>query len=71
MFCASILLFHLANAAMLIIIGEEIASNIAGITAVFFVAGSIISAQFIMLLMALLVRKWVDVWGRKPNYHRG
>jgi MFS family permease len=68
LFGISILLFHLANAAMLLMVGEEVAVKQSGQNSVVFVAGSIISAQFIMLLMAILVKKKVDNWGRKSLF---
>ena len=66
-FGCSVLLFHLANAAMLILVGEEISMH-SGKSSVLFVSGSIISAQFIMLFMALLVKFKADKWGRKPIF---
>lgn len=71
LFGICIMLFHLANAAMLILIGEEVAIKQQGQSSVLFVAGSIISAQFIMFFMAVLVTKKVDKWGRKPLFLLG
>ncbi|WP_197697338.1 MFS transporter [Legionella spiritensis] len=71
LFGIAILLFHLANAAMLILIGEEIAVGKQSQSPVLFVSGSIISAQFIMFFMAILVSKKVDKWGRKPLFLLG
>ena len=66
-FGCSVLLFHLANAAMLILVGEEISVH-TNKSSVLFVSGSIISAQFIMLFMALLVKLKASKWGRKPIF---
>lgn len=67
-FAFSILLFHLANAAMLLIIGEEVALKNNATSSIFFVAGSIISAQFVMFFMALLVKKTIMRLGRKKLF---
>ncbi|MEM1243832.1 MAG: MFS transporter [Pseudomonadota bacterium] len=64
----SVLLFHLANAAMLTLVGEELATLHQGSASILFIAASIISAQFIMTFMALLVRFKVDKWGRKSIF---
>lgn len=68
LFGFSILLFHLANAAMLLLLGEEVAINNSGSDSIVFLAGSIISAQAVMFLMALLTRFKVEIWGRKPLF---
>lgn len=67
-FGVSIMLFHLANAAMLILIGEEVALKTSGENSVSFLALSIISAQAVMFLMALLAKRQVNHWGRKPLF---
>lgn len=67
-FGCSILLFHLANAAMLLLLGEEVAVTNSGKDSIVFLSGSIISAQAVMFLMALLTRLKVNVWGRKPLF---
>jgi MFS family permease len=57
-------LFHFANAAMLPLLGEELAAGHARDGAPF-MAASIIIAQVTMVPMALLVGRRADAWGRK------
>lgn len=68
MFGLSILLFHLANASMLLLLGHEVATINSSETSIRFIAGSIIITQAVMVLMALLVKFKVDLWGRKPLF---
>lgn len=63
----AVLCFHLANAAMLILVGEDVSKASKG-DSIIFVAGSIIAAQFVMVFMALLVRNKANKWGRKPIF---
>ncbi|MGH3717476.1 MAG: MFS transporter [Pseudonocardiaceae bacterium] len=60
----SVLLFHLANAAMLPIMGQKLALGNAGRGALFQTA-LIVVAQLVMILMAILVGRRADQWGRK------
>ena len=64
-FTASITLFHFANAAMLPLLGEKLAESNHGAETLF-MAACIITAQLVMVPMALLVGHKADCWGRKP-----
>ena len=64
-FAACLALFHLANAAMLPLVGQKLAlANRGGETAL--MSACIIAAQAVMLPMAMLVAVKADRWGRKP-----
>ena len=64
---ASVLLFHLANAAMLPIMGQKLTAHHAG-QGMLFQAALIIMAQLVMIPMAILVARHADHWGRKPLF---
>jgi MFS family permease len=64
-FTASITLFHFANAAMLPLLGEKLAQSNPGVETLF-MAACIITAQAVMVPMAMLVGHKADSWGRKP-----
>jgi MFS family permease len=66
-FTAAITLFHFANAAMLPLLGEKLASDHHA-TSSLFMAACIILAQVVMVPMALLVGRKADDWGRKPLF---
>jgi Major Facilitator Superfamily len=68
-FTASITLFHFANAAMLPLLGEKLAQSNNGVETLF-MAACIITAQIVMVPMALLVGHKADSWGRKPDLSR-
>jgi len=63
-FTAAITLFHFANAAMLPLLGETLSKGHAQAGAPF-IAACIITAQVVMVPMAILVGRRADVWGRK------
>ena len=65
LFTASITLFHFANAAMLPLLGEKLAQGHQAASSLF-MAACIITAQVVMVPMALLVGHKADAWGRKP-----
>lgn len=67
-FCA--LLFHLANAALLPLVGQELALQHPR-EATAMVSTCIIAAQGVMLPIALLVGRKADSWGRKPLFLAG
>ena len=69
-FTASITLFHFANAAMLPLLGEKLAQSNRG-TETLFMAACIITAQLVMVPMAILVGHKADSWGRKPIFLAG
>jgi MFS family permease len=66
-FTAAITLFHFANAAMLPLLGEKLAQGNKG-TETLFMAACIITAQIVMVPMAMLVGRKADAWGRKPIF---
>jgi MFS family permease len=69
-FTAAITLFHFANAAMLPLVGEELSQGRSG-AASLFMAACIITAQIVMIPMAILVARRADRWGRKPLFLLG
>ncbi|MFJ1300711.1 MFS transporter [Pseudomonadota bacterium AL_CKDN230030165-1A_HGKHYDSX7] len=58
-------LFHLANAAMLPLVGQKLALANAKL-ATPLTAACIVAAQFVMIPAALAVGRYADSWGRKP-----
>jgi MFS family permease len=69
-FTAAITLFHLANAAMLPLIGEKLSQDNQP-TSSLFIAACIITAQIVMAPIAILVGHKADAWGRKPIFLAG
>jgi MFS family permease len=69
-FTASITLFHFANAAMLPVLGEKLAQSNKGVETLF-MAACIVTAQIVMVPMAVLVGHEADSWGRKPIFLAG
>jgi predicted MFS family arabinose efflux permease len=69
-FAIAVVLFHLANAAMLPLVGQKLAlqDNKLGTT---FIAACIVAAQMVMVPMAMLVGARADQWGRKPLFLAG
>ncbi|MFA3916404.1 MFS transporter [Ruegeria hyattellae] len=67
-FGASIILFHFANASMLPLVSQKVASGGDTKSGIAFTSACIISAQFIMIAMAILCGKTADSWGRKPLF---
>jgi predicted MFS family arabinose efflux permease len=66
-FGASVLLFHLANAAMLPLVGQKLAAaHPAEASAM--MSACIVAAQAVMLPIAVLVGRTADSWGRKPLF---
>ena len=69
-FGASVALFHLANAAMLPLVGQKLAlMNRNQGTA--FMSACIVGAQLVMVPIALLVGRKADKWGRKSLFAAG
>ena len=65
-----VLLFHLANAAMLPLVGQKLAvAHPKSATAM--MSACIVAAQMVMLPIALLVGRTADVWGRRPLFLAG
>ena len=67
-FC--VMLFHLANAALLPLVGQKLAvAHPKEATAM--MSACIVAAQLVMLPIALLVGRTADMWGRKPLFLAG
>jgi MFS family permease len=69
-FTLVVLLFHFGNAAMLPLVGQELAAN-AGSGASLWMSACIILAQLVMIPMAAFAGKYADSWGRKPVFMIG
>jgi MFS family permease len=65
-----VMLFHLANAALLPLVGQKLASAFPE-EATAMMSACIVAAQTIMLPIALLVGHTADSWGRKPLFLAG
>jgi len=65
MLAACCALFHLANAAMLPLVGQKL-SHTNPALATTLTAACIVAAQLVMVPAAMLVGTRADVWGRKP-----
>ncbi len=69
-FAASAVLFHLANAAMLPLVGQKLAQqDLNRGTAL--MSACIVAAQLVMVPMAALAGARADAWGRKPLFLAG
>ena len=66
-FASSIGLFHLANAAMLPLVGQKLALGHGG-EGTLFMSALIIVAQAVMVPMSILVGRRADRWGRKTIF---
>jgi MFS family permease len=66
-FGVCVMLFHLANAALLPLVGQKLASAHPK-EATAMMSACIIAAQMVMLPIALLVGRTADTWGRKPLF---
>jgi MFS family permease len=69
-FGVCVLLFHLANAAMLPLVGQKLAAAHPK-SATAMMSACIVAAQMVMLPIALLVGRTADAWGRKPLFLAG
>ncbi|MEM8569537.1 MAG: MFS transporter [Pseudomonadota bacterium] len=67
-FGISIVLFHCANASMLPLVSQRVASDGNTASGIAFTSACIISAQLIMIGMAILCGRTADSWGRKPLF---
>ena len=69
-FTACVVLFHLANAAMLPLVGQKLAlqNKNLGTAAM---SACILAAQLVMVPMAMLVARKADAWGRKRLFLAG
>jgi predicted MFS family arabinose efflux permease len=66
-FVASAVLFHLANAAMLPLVGQKSSDGLDEGAAVL-MSACIIVAQVVMIPVALLASRFAESWGRKPVF---
>ncbi len=64
------MLFHLANAALLPLVGQKLAAAYPD-EATAMMSACIVAAQAVMLSIALLVGRTADSWGRKPLFLAG
>jgi MFS family permease len=64
------MLFHLANAALLPLVGQKLAAAYPQ-EATAMMSACIVAAQAVMLPIALLVGRTADSWGRKPLFLAG
>jgi MFS family permease len=69
-FTAAITLFHFANAAMLPLAGEKLSLGKPEASPLF-MALCIVTAQMVMVPMAILAGRKADAWGRKPLFMAG
>lgn len=66
-FAAAAVLFHLANAAMLPLVGEKLTHGVhRGSSAL--MSACIIAAQVVMVPVALAASRHAETWGRKPVF---
>jgi MFS family permease len=65
-----VMLFHLANAALLPLVGQKLAAAYPQ-EATAMMSACIVAAQAVMLPIALLVGRTADSWGRKPLFLAG
>lgn len=66
-FAIAVILFHLANAAMLPLAGQYLSEGHAR-SAPLWISACIIAAQLIMIPTSLLAGKFAQTWGRKPVF---
>ena len=69
-FAACVVLFHMANAAMLPLVGQKLALQDRNL-GTSLMSACIVAAQIVMVPMALLVGAKADAWGRKPLFLAG
>jgi len=65
-----VMLFHLANAALLPLVGQKLAAAYPK-EATAMMSACIVAAQAVMLPIAILVGRTADSWGRKPLFLAG
>jgi MFS family permease len=66
-FSLCVMLFHLANAAMLPLVGQKLAAAYPK-EATAMMSACIVAAQLVMVPIAVLVGRTADTWGRKPLF---
>lgn len=65
-FALSIVLFHFANASMLPLVSQKLSLHSDARHGIAFTSACVVSAQLIMIAMALFCGWKADTWGRKP-----
>jgi hypothetical protein len=68
-FCLCCVIFHLANAAMLPLVGQKLSLQDKN-QGTALMSGCIVAAQVVMVPMAALVGHKADIWGGKPLFLR-
>jgi len=66
-FCLCCVVFHMANAAMLPLVGQKLALQDKN-SGTALMSACILLAQGVMIPMAILVGRRADLWGRKPLF---
>ncbi len=66
-FAMTIVLFHFANAAMLPLVGQQLALNNKQVGTTL-MAACIVAAQAVMVPVAFITGSRADIWGRKPIF---
>jgi predicted MFS family arabinose efflux permease len=69
-FAACVTLFHLANAAMLPLVGQKLSLQDRNV-GTSLMSACIVAAQIVMVPMAMLVGAKANAWGRKPLFLAG
>ncbi len=69
-FAACTVMFHLANAAMLPLVGQKLALKDAN-SGTSLMSACIVAAQLVMVPMAMLCGAKADIWGRRPLFIAG
>jgi MFS family permease len=69
-FAASVVMFHLANAAMLPLVGQKASDGMKD-GAVVLMSACVIAAQVVMIPVALIASRLAASWGRKPVFLLG
>ncbi|MDX2259340.1 MAG: MFS transporter [Hyphomicrobiaceae bacterium] len=67
-FALVVFLFHFGNAAMLPLVGQELAANAAGQGAALWMSACIILAQAVMIPVSHFAGTHADRWGRRPIF---
>jgi MFS family permease len=64
-FAAGLVLFHLSNASLLPLIGQNLAHSKLALSSLF-MAGLVIVPQIVVAVLAPWIGYWSELWGRKP-----
>jgi MFS family permease len=67
-FAIAVVLFHLANAALLPLAGQYLCEGRAITGAAIWISGCVIAAQLVMVPTSLVAGKLAEKWGRKPVF---